>query len=211
MSDEMYDEDDLAEAYEADPDTLSPEEIFKMVTLNRNKMTKVKVTLRDNEDDEVELVDIITELLAYVKDKFEDESGENQFLNQILPLMAQSVVSGLSRSIGISQTAFLLAQDMTMVALVEMMCLSFLMLKFMQQKELTVFTHEEDVTQEEMDEIDRKSQANNTATLAALMGSDPKAVLQRLKDEGKITAKDLRDMFGGEGEESEDDGKDKSN
>ena len=76
MSDTPFDEDELMEAYEGDPDNMSPEDIFKMVTINRQKMTKVRVELRDEEEDVIELVDVVIELLGYLKDKFEDETGD---------------------------------------------------------------------------------------------------------------------------------------
>lgn len=208
MTDEMYDDDELREAYEDEnDDLLTAAQMFDLVTLNRQKMTKVKVQIKDKDEDNVELDEVVEELLKYVVSKMKDETGDNQFVNQILPLMAQSVVSGLLRSTGGMNTAFLLSQDITRTSIVNMMCLSFLMLKFMQQKDLSVYTQEFPVTQEEIDEIDRRSKISNQLTVAALAGEDPTEVIQRMKNSGDISDEDLKELMGDTNGKNEDKGK----
>jgi hypothetical protein len=199
--DEMdFDEDELEAMHEGSDDALEPEDVFKLVTINRIRKKRTIVHLQDEAGDRVELKDVVKELLVYIKDKMEDEDG-NQFTEQIMPLMSQAVVSGLGRMIGLHATAFHLSQQVTRASIIHMMCVALLMLKFVQQKELTIVTFEEDVTDEEIEEIERRNRANSTATLAALAGHDPRAVLEQLREQGHITDDDLKDMLNGEDED----------
>jgi len=206
--DEMdFDEDELGEMYENDPDDLSPEEVFKMVTINRVRKKRVSVELEDEEGDIVATADVVQELLAYIKDKMSDEE-ENQFTSQILPLMAQVSASGLGRFLGIRTAAFYLSENVSRTAIIHMMCVALLLLKFVQQKGLSITTFEEDVSDEEIDEIDRKANANSAATLAALAGRDPRAVLDSLREQGHLSDDDLRDILNDEGDGNDEDGED---
>jgi len=191
-----YDEDDIQDLFE-DEESMTPEEIFKMVMINKVKGTTVHVELCDKEGDKVELSDVIEQLLSYVENKLEDEKA-NQFVDQIMPLMAQSVVSGLGRMLGIRHTAFFLANDLSRVALVNMMSIAFLLLKFVQQKELTIQTYEEEISEEEIEEIERKAKAGSTATMGALLGLDPKEILDNLVEQGEISQSDLEAILNGD-------------
>jgi len=198
-------EDELAESFEGDPDELAPEDVFKMVMINRAKKVKVHVKLRDEDNDEVDLPETITQLLNYVKDQLKDGDG-NQFCEQILPLMSQSVVSGLGRILGIQSTAFHLANEATRTGIIHMMAIGLLLLKFVQENNLTIHTFEEEVSDEEIEEIERKAKASSVATMSSAMGIDPKDVLRQLRDQGKITDEDLKDILGGDSDDTDEEG-----
>lgn len=203
---EDYDglEDDLAESFGGEnQDEVAPEDILQMVMINRNKKTKVSISLEDEEGDKVDLVETISGLIKYVEDKLNDKE-ENQFVEQILPLMSQSVVTGLSRMIGTDATAFHLTNPITRTAIINMMAVGFLLLKFVQQNDLSVVTHEEPVTDEEIAEIEQRSQVASAAMALASTGMDPKQVLQILKEQGKITDDDLKKALGEETDDSDD-------
>jgi len=196
------DDDELESLHEGMDSDLEPEDVFKMVLINKIRKKRTHVELQDTDGDRVELKDVIQELLTYIKDKLHEEEG-NQFTEQIMPLMSQGVVSGLGRMVGLHNTAFLLSNDTTRYSIINMMCVSFLLLKFVQQKGLVIHTYEEDVTDDEIAEIMRKSDANKTATLAALAGEDPRAVLREMKDRGLITDSDLNDILRDNGEKED--------
>lgn len=204
MSDyeDMLEDEDIEEVIDGYDTEIEPEDVFSMVMINKNRKVKVTVGLEDDDGDDIPLKDVITELLAYIKDQLNDKE-KNQFAEQIMPLMSQAVVSGLGRMIGLRATAFHLSNEMTRAAFIQMMCVGLLLLKFVQQKELKICTFEEDVTDEEIEEIERRSKAHDTATLAALAGHDPKAVLAELQKQGLITEDDLRDMINGRGAEDD--------
>ena len=114
-----------------------------------------------------------------------------------MPLMAQSVVSGLGRMLGIQHTAFYLANETSRIALINMMAIAFLLLKYIQQNELTIQTFEEEIAEEEIEEIERKASASSTATMGALLGIDPKTILENLVEKGEITQEDLDSILNG--------------
>lgn len=199
---DMFDEDELEELYSTEEDAMDPEDAFSMVMINRKRKVKVSVELQDKDGDVIPLRDIIEQLLSYIKEKMADPKG-NQFNEQIMPLMAQSVVGGLGRMIGIKSTAFHLANEVTRSAFIQMMGMGLLLLKFVQKEELKIYTYEEPVTDEEIEKIDRKSRANSVATLASLAGADPKNVLRELRNQGHITDDDLEDILNGEGDKDD--------
>ena len=193
-----FDEDEIKEIFE-DEDTLTPEEVFKMVMINKVKGTTVSVKLFDEDGDEIELSETIEQLITYIEKKV-SEDKDNQFTGQIMPLMAQSLVSGLGRMLGINQTALYLANEVTRISIINMMSISFLLLKFVQQNNITIETFEEDISQEEIEELQRKARAESQATMGAFLGMDPKEILQDLFDRGEITQEDLDSMLNGDDE-----------
>lgn len=192
--DSPFDESELAELAGDDPETLTPEDVFSMVMLNKTKGTKVKVELRDKEGDLVELPAVVQQLLDYIDNKLQDTEG-NQFADQIMPLMSSAILSTLGRTVGIKATAFYLAEDTTRMALIWSMCVAFLLLKYVQKHELTINTIEEKVSEEEIESFERKAKANNIATISELMGMDSQEVLKELVNQGKITEDDLSELF----------------
>jgi hypothetical protein len=199
---------DLESLYEdmRDPDELTPEDVFSMVLLNKIKGTKVSVSLEDSDGDSVSLADTVEGLIGYVKDKLADD-GDNDFVTQIMPLMAQSMVSGLGRMIGLQGTAFYLANEGTRHAIIYMMCVGFLLLKYVQEHGLKINTYEEEVSEEEIDEIERKSRASSVATMSSMMGMDPREVLQRMVDQGQISESDFEELFKNRKDDEDDDEK----
>jgi len=196
MSDDgiELDDDELAELYEDDPNRLTPEDIFSMVLLNKKTKKKVSVQLEDKDGDEVELADMLEQLVGYIKDKLNQDS--NQLLDEIMPLMSQTLVSGMGRMMGMNATAFFIANPDTRMALIYMMMISFTMYKLVQVKGLKINTIEEEVTDEEIDEIERKSRANTVATMSSMFGMDPREALEQMLENGDITQEDLQDMMG---------------
>jgi hypothetical protein len=195
-TDERFDDDELRDLYEESTDSITPEEVFTMVTLNKIRKVTVKVELRDESDDVVSLPDTIEGILNYIKEKTDDEEN-NQLTEQILPLISQSVVSGLGRMLGIRQTALMLAHDITKYGIINMMCVSLLLLKFVQNNNLKIYTYEEPVSDEEIEEIERKSRASGAAMIGMMTGMDPREILEQLVEEGELTQEDLEDILAG--------------
>lgn len=191
--DEWPEEDDFFE----EESELTPEEIFKMVMINRVKGTTVHVKLFDKDQDEILLSDIIENLLSYIQKQLSKEDS-NQYTDQIMPLMAQTVVSGLGRYLGINHTAFFLADKTLRMSLINMMSISFLLLKYVQQKEIVIQTFEEEISEEEIEEIERKAKAGDVATVGAFLGMDPKEILKDLFEKGEISQTDLDSFFDNE-------------
>ena len=198
------DEDDLEELrQEQDPDALTPEEAFTLVLLNKRNNTRVSVKLQDDDGDEVELAHMMDQLVSFIKDKLDEEEG-NQIVDQIMPLMSQALVSGLGRLLGNRATAFFISNPNTRMALIYMMMVSFTLYKVVQTKGLKVITEIEDVSEEEIEEIERKSHASSVASMAALGGVDPREILSQMVEHGDLTQQDLRDLLGSEPDDDTD-------
>lgn len=187
-----------------DPSVLTPEEAFKMITINHKKGTTVKVELENKDGELVELGDIVADLLEYMEEKNKENDGDNQFMNQILPLVAQGSISTIGRTAGLQNTAIYLSNPVLRGSFISAMAVGFLLLKYVQQNGLTIKTYEEKLSPEEIEELIRKTQVSSAATLAALSGLDPNEFLQMLLDKGMITQNDLKDLF----EKDSDDDKD---
>lgn len=194
-------DEELAEAIDRDPDELQPEDVFQMVMINRTRNTRVEVEIRDKDGDKIHLPDLITQILNYVSDKLQEKEG-NEILDQLMPMVSQSLVSGLGRMMGINATGFLLTNGMTRTSLINMMVVALLLLRFIQENDLTIFTHEEEVSQEEVNELERKAKASNIATVGSMVGMDPRSLLKEMVNQGQLTKQDLTDLIG---EEDEDD------
>lgn len=197
---EAFDEDELASMYDQAEEP-NMEDIFAMVMINKVKGTTVKIELRDKDGDKVEMPEIITQLLNYIRDKVKD--GDNQFVDQVLPLMGGTLSTALGQIIGVKSAMFYLSQDNTRMAFIHSMALGFLLLKFVQQKGITIHTYEEEITTEEIEDFERRSKANNLATMAQLVGGDAQEFLRSLVKDGKITEEDFDRIMSGDEEDEE--------
>jgi len=188
------DDDELENLYADDPDRLTPEDVFSLVLINKKTNKRISVELEDSDGDQVELSDMLGELVGYVKERLEED--DNQLVNEIMPLMGQTLVSGMGRMLGLEATAAFISNPNSRTALVYMMMIAFTMYKLVQVKGLKINTIEEEVTDEEIEEIERKSRASSAANMSAMMGLDPREVLEQMVKRGDITEQDLTDFLG---------------
>lgn len=189
-----FDQEELAEAYGEPQNEMSPEEVFSLVMINKKRMVRTKIELRDEQGEVIPLHEVVADLLAYMKGKLE-EGAESQLADQIYPMMGQVLVSGLGRLVGISMTGFYLSSDVARMSFMHMMSVSFLMLKYVQEKKLTIISVEEPVTEEEVQSVERKSKANSVAMMGAMTGMSYKDILKELVDKGELTQEDLQSML----------------
>lgn len=191
-----FDQDELAEAYgdQSPTDGMTPEEVFSMVMINKKRLVKTKIELRDEHGETIQLHEVIADLLEYMKDKMKADEV-NQMADQIFPMMGQALVSGLGRLIGNDATAYYLANEVSRISFIQMMCLSFLLLKYVQEKKLTLFAIDEPVTEEEVESVQRRSKANSLAMMGHMMGMSYKDILKELVDKGELTENDLSDIL----------------
>lgn len=193
--DSPFDQDELAEAFgNESSDELTPEEVFSLVMLNKKRMVKTKVELKDEQGETIPLHEIVSDLLEYMKNKLDSDEA-NQLADQIFPMMGQVLVSGLGRLLGVGMTGAYLASDTARMSFMHMMCISFLILKYVQEKKLTIIAIEEPVTEEEVASIERKSRANSLAIMGSITGMSYKEILQELVNKGELTEEDLQSIL----------------
>lgn len=187
-----YDEEEMNNPFEED--ALTQEEIFQMVMINKNRGTTVRIELHDEEGNEVKLPEIIEQLAGYIVREI-TSAEESQFSDQIMPLMGQSVATGLYEMFGAVETAHYVTNKFYLDALVRMMSIAFLLLKYVQQNKLTIKTFEEEVSEEELESIERKSALTSITMSEVLNGQDPRKILDALIQAGKITQVEVDEIL----------------
>lgn len=194
--DDGFDDEDLKSLSDEmdDPDSLTPEQIFGLTMINKTKGVEVKVELKDKDGSTIPLHEIVQDLLKHIEDKL-TIGKESQITDQVFPLMSRTLVSGLGRMLGNQAAAALLGLGMTRDAFITMMTLSFLLLKYVQQKGLTIHTIETPVSPSEIESLERKAKAGSAAMLSAAMGLDPKDIVQELLKRGEITEEEVGEVL----------------
>lgn len=183
------------------------EDIFKLITIDRIRKKKMSVRLVDAEGDEVPFKHTIKQIMQYLSDKMSVKkdsevdimSTKNQIANQILPLITQAMVSGLPEAVGDFRAAQLLTVDGVRWPIINMMLLSFSLLKLIQDKKFKIVTTEEDVSDFEMEKLAKFSRISEAATIGAMHGKAPKDLLKELLASGDISSEELSELTGGKG------------
>lgn len=182
-----------------DIEELSPEELFTSFFLDLKNNRKIKVALVDEDGDTVEISEIVSQIVKYNTTKLNEEIDDpnNQIVNQIMPLMAQSIASGLGRLIGNWNTGYIISNPALRTAIINMMMVAFSMYRIMNKNNLKIQTTIEQLEPEEVERIYRKSTAASAAVSAAGLGANPREILQNLLENGFITQEDLDELSGG--------------
>jgi hypothetical protein len=173
--------------------TASVDELFQITMIDRVRKCKVEICLKDKDGDEVPVRETIEKLTEYVLDKVKDTEG-NQCKQQIMPLMGQAMVGGLSKILGLQMTALMLSQDHTRYSLMHMMTVGFYLLQWLKKKEIKIHTTETPLSDDDLAMYDRINSANSAATAAGFMGQDPREVIKSWLKAGKLSQSDLKEM-----------------
>jgi hypothetical protein len=175
------------------------DDVFKLVTIDKNRKKRISVKIIDTDGDEVPFRQTVRQIMKYVEDKLSlDNSDGNQMVNQVMPLVTQAMVSGMPEVMGTTRAAQIMAIEGLRLPLIFMMVLSFSLLKFIQQKNFKIVTIEEDITEEEWDKLIRMTKASEITTLGAMAGISPKEILKELLQKGDLTIDDIKEMTGKE-------------
>ena len=172
------------------------DELFRIVMIDKPRKVKVNIQLRDKDGDEIPVRETIEKLSEWVSDKLKlnDNNNNNQCRNQIFPLMSNAVVGALIKLLGPAYSTFLLSHESVRYSLIHAMVIGFYLLKWMQKKDIKIFTHDEPVTEEDIEMYDRISKANDTSIQAMAAGVNPQEVIKKLVQSGKLKAQDLEQM-----------------
>jgi hypothetical protein len=138
------------------------DEILSMVLIDKKRLMKVSAELKDKNGEKINLPEIVEELFKYV-DKEYNKSVEEQssLIGKIMPLLSQVLGSGLGRYLGVGQAVLYLTDSQTKDALLQMMMLSFLLLKYIQQKDIQVYSVSEPIAKDEVDRLEEISRESN--------------------------------------------------
>lgn len=171
-------------------ESIKPEEMLKLVSINKLKKIKVTAELQDDEKVVTDLGKTIEGITKYINSKL-TSNDENQLIDQIMPLMTQAMIGSLGRTIGVDNTACLMTVDTIRDGILYAMCTSFLLLKFIQKHDLKVFTHIEHLTDKEIKDMEMQAQINKIATFGAMTGLNPQEIIDELLKTGQIDEADI--------------------
>jgi hypothetical protein len=173
--------------------SVSKEDLYSLVMIDKIRKVKTIITLKDSEGDEIPVRETAEKLVEYIADKVKDEEG-NACKQQVMPLMSQAMVAGMIKMMGMNDTQILLCDAVTRNGLMYMMTMSFYLLKWIQQKNIKIFSEEFSLSDNEMAEIERVSFANDTAMKYARACGDPRDAIRIMLEKGLIKREDLATM-----------------
>jgi hypothetical protein len=181
------------------------EDVIKLVTVDRVRRKQIEVKIVDKDGDEVPFKDIVKQVMSYLKDKTSEDAQHegNQILNQIVPLVHQSMVVALPALMGTGNATAILAFDNIRFPMSMMMLLSFSLLKLIQQKEFKIVTIETDLSDEEWDKMQRFHKVTSAAMLGALSGVSPKEIVKEMMKKGYISQEEVDELTGTQKEDEE--------
>lgn len=168
-------------------------DIMSIVTLDSKKKCRRTITLKDKDGDTVSTKEVIQQVAEYVSDKLKDEKG-NQFTDELVPLMAQAMVVGMTKLYGETLAAILLSDELTRHGILQMMLTSFVAIKFLQKKDISIVSHSEHISEAELASYIRTSQASDAIVKGQMLGLNATQMLEGLVKSGKIQADDLKKL-----------------
>lgn len=169
------------------------DELYKVTMIDRIRKVKITIQLKDEEGDEIPVRETIEQLTSYISDKVAEDKP-NVTKQQVMPLMAQAMVGGMIKLLGPSHAMLMLSNQVTRYGLINMMTVSFYLLKWLQKNKIKIHTIEDSITEEEIDMYDRINTAGDLSIQAAAMGADPKKVIREMIKLGKLKKSDLAQM-----------------
>ena len=173
------------------------DDVFRLSTINRERKVSITACLRDEDNTTVELQEVIDKVMGYMDDKLDREKGgENAIANQILPLMSSLVGYSLPKLAGTDMAAALLCHQGLRHVITVLPMLSFLLLKFIQKHGLKIYTMEEPLDDEKLEQIMRLDGASSAINMAAMMGIDPKELMKEMHRVGQLTQDDIEELTG---------------
>ncbi len=168
-------------------------DLFAVVLIDTKSKEQISITLRDADGDEVSIREVIDNVTEYIMDKCKDEKV-NTITGEIMPLMSQAMVAGLSRLFGPEMAAITLSDEYMRYGFINMMTVGFATLKFIQKKNLKIITSRKPLTDDEISSYSRRSQASDAMTRAAILGITPRELMTEMLKAGSLQAEDLEAM-----------------
>ncbi len=173
------------------------EELVQMILLNKERKVRIKVELRDETDQPVSLKKVIKDLMEYINDKFKNpDTKNNSFVTQIYPLLANVLSTSLAGSLDPNLAAAVLTSNVVKDSFMMTMSLSFLLLQYIKQNNLTIHTIEEQLTEEQLEEWDTRVLISAIAGKASMLGVDFKQAVAVVYKHGNITLDQASRAFG---------------
>lgn len=167
------------------------EEWCKVVAIDRRRKVRMDAELRDKEGDLIDLNETVEGLTEHVRDKMKDEE-QSVIQQQIFPVMARAAVTALTEFIGPQAASAMVSQEIFRSSLTYCMMTAFLLMHFIEENDISIYTDEQDVSDEELESYDRINKATSVASLAGMMGANPREVVKEMIKSGQLEQEDLQ-------------------
>jgi len=162
--------------------------------IDKKNWTRVSVSIQDKEGNKFQVAEIVGNLVNYIRKEIEKE--KSAVVNQVYPIMTQMMYPILL-SIGNEAYANLLLNgELIKNTILDSMTVSFLLLKYLQQKELLIVTTTEKLMDSEIQIIKNHSEEVSQASpLTQLLGVSPQELLYSLIQSGQLSNSDINQIM----------------
>ena len=167
------------------------EEWCKVVAIDRRRKVRMEAELRDKDGDLIDLHETMEGLTEHVIDKMKSEEP-SIIQQQIFPVMAKAAVTALTEFLGPQAASAMVSQEMFRQSLTYCMMTAFLLMHFIEENDISIYTDEQPVTDEELEHYDRINKATSIASLAGMMGANPREVVREMLKSGQLEHEDLK-------------------
>lgn len=201
----MYDEDDDSLFDDEPKESIKVEDFFNIVTIDKKRKKRITIRLEDVDGDEVPIKEAVENLTEYVIDKAsnKDDDENNHVINKLAPLVGHALVCGLPKVIGDRLTIMMLSMEHYRHSMSMMMLLSFVLIKWVQDKKLKIITMEEDISDEDLEKQEKLHKANSAAMISAMLGLTPEEAIKELAKSGDVDLDDVLDTKDEKDDETE--------
>ena len=156
-----------------------------MCLINKKENVRISVELRNPEGEVTDLSKITKQLAGMVKIQLNEEGNfDGPVYNQILPLVGESMMIALPELMGEVAAGIYIADQNTRYAIMYMGAIGFLLLKYIQQHKLKIFSIQEEITDEEINQLDQKQELTSMMIGAVSYGIAPKDLIKAIKKSG---------------------------
>lgn len=179
------------------------EDIFQVSTINKNRKVAITASLKDENGNVIEIKEVIEKLLQYMEDNLSTDAKNNGLLDQILPVMAAVVGNAIPKLAGPELSASLFSHPGLRHTITCLPILGFLLLKFIQQHKLKIYTVETNLSNEELQRVQDMDTIASASIRAILAGINPQVIIEELRRQGILTDEALSHITTTNNEESD--------
>lgn len=170
---------------------MNNDNLFDFALVNKVTRKKISIKLEDSEGAEVNLKEVITQVMEYVKEQL-DSKEANVCAQQVYPLVTQILAGAINDVAGSKQiAALLMTQQLFRYTLIHHMIITFYFLKFIQKNKLNIITLEEEISDDEIENLFKMDSLGSMGLAAMTAGVPIEDIIKALIKSGKVSRSDL--------------------
>jgi hypothetical protein len=167
---------------------------FTLTLIDKKKWTRLTVSVQDKDQNKYSISEIVQNLVKYIGQETKKE--HSTIVSQIYPIMSQVLVPALTLTQDYNTAVVLMNGEIIKNSILDSMVISFLLLKYIQQKELKIITESQQLLPEEISVIKNREETLRTSSgVTQLLGVTPQQLLQTLMSNGEISQSELQEFI----------------